>query len=56
MKRVNFYKPVRPGDTMRIEIEAVKLYQQMAIVKACVKVDDALIVEGQLTFGAVKNE
>ncbi len=56
MKRVNFYKPVRPGDTMRIEVEAVKLYQQMAIVKACVKVDDALIVEGQLIFGAVKNE
>jgi len=56
LQRFNFLKPVRPGDTLRIEVEAVKLLQQMAIVKAAVKVEDTLIAEGQLTFGAVRNE
>ena len=56
LQRFNFYKPARPGDTLRIEVEAVKLLQQMAIVKATVKVDDAMIAEGQMTFGAVRDE
>jgi len=56
LQRFNFYKPVRPGDTLRIEVEAVKLLQQMAIVKATAKVDDTLVAEGQMTFGAVKDE
>ena len=56
LQRFNFYKPVRPGDTMKIEVEAVKLLQQMAIVKATVKVDDTVVAEGQMTFGAVKDE
>jgi len=56
LQRFNFYKPVRPGDTLRIEVEAVKLLQQMAIVKATVKIDDTLVAEGQMTFGAVKDE
>lgn len=56
LQRFNFLKPVRPGDTLLIEVEAVKLLAQMAIVKAIVKVDDVLVAEGQLTFGAVQNE
>ncbi len=56
LQRFNFLKPVRPGDTLRIEVEAVKLFQQMAVVKAVAKVDDTLVAEGQMTFGAVKNE
>ena len=56
LQRFNFYKPVRPGATMRIEVETAKLLQQMAIVKAVVKVDDIMVAEGQMTFGAVKNE
>jgi len=56
IQRFNFYKPVRPGDTLKIEVDAVKLYQQMAIVKATAKVDDILIAEGQMTFGAVNDE
>jgi 3-hydroxyacyl-[acyl-carrier-protein] dehydratase len=56
LQRFNFYKPVRPGDTLRIEVEAIKLLQRMAIVKATVKVDDTMVAEGQMTFGAVKDE
>ena len=56
LQRFNFLKPVRPGDTLRIEVEAVKLLPQMAIVKAIAKVENILVAEGQLTFGAVKNE
>jgi len=56
IQRFNFYKPVGPGDTLKIEVEAVKLYQQMAVVKAIVKLDETLVAEGQMTFGAVKNE
>jgi len=56
IQRFNFYKPVRPGDTLRIEVDMIKLYREMAIVKAAVKADDILIAEGQMTFGAVKDE
>jgi len=56
LQRFHFLQPVRPGDTLRIEVEAVKLLPQMAIVKAIAKVGDTSVAEGQLTFGAVKNE
>ena len=56
LQRFNFLKPVRPGDTLRIEVEAAKMIQQMAIVKAAAKVDGTLVAEGQLTFGVVKDE
>ena len=56
IQRFNFYKPVRPGDTLKIEVEVVKLLEQMAIVKATAKVNDTLVAEGQMTFGAVKDE
>ena len=56
LQRFNFLKPVRPGDTLRIEVEVIKLLPQMAIVKAIAKVENTLAAEGQLTFGAVKNE
>ena len=56
LQRISFLKPVRPGDTLRIEVEAIKLLPKMAIVKAIVKVDDAMVAKGQLSFGAVKNE
>ena len=56
VQRFCFIKQVRPGDTLRIEINVVKLYQQMAIVEVSVKVDNELVAQGQLTFGAVKDE
>jgi len=56
LQRFNFLKPVRPGDTLRIEVEALKLCQRMAIVKAYAKVENTLVAEGQLTFGVVKDE
>jgi len=56
LQRFNFYKPARPGDILRVEVEAIKLLSQMAIVKATAKVDDTLVAEGQMTFGAVKYE
>ena len=56
LQRFSFLKPVRPGDTLLIEVEAVKLLGQMAIVKATAKVDDIMVAEGQMTFGAVKDE
>lgn len=55
LQRFNFYKPVRPGDTLRIEVIAIKLLQHMAIVKSAVRAGETLVAEGQLTFGAVQN-
>ena len=55
IQRLNFLNPVRPGDVMKIQVQVVKLYQQMAIVKAVAKVDEAIVAEGQLTFGTVKD-
>lgn len=56
LQRFHFLNSVRPGDTLRIEVIAVKLLPQMAIVKATAKVDDKMVAEGQLTFGTVKDE
>lgn len=56
LQRFNFYKPVIPGDVLKIEVDVVKVYEQMAIVKATAKVEDTIVAEGQMTFGAVKDE
>ena len=56
IQRFNFLSPVRPGDTLIIEVYVVKFVQHMAIVSALVRVEDRVVAEGQLTFGAVKNE
>lgn len=56
VQRFNLVKPVRPGDTMRIEVDIIKVVPTAAIVKAVVKVDENIVADGQLTFGVVKGE
>ena len=56
LQRFQFRNPARPGDTLRIEVKVVKMYKQMAVVQAEVKAGEVLVAEGQLSFGAVKNE
>lgn len=55
VQNFRFLQVVRPGDTMKIELEIVKAVLNMAITKATVKVEDKIIAEGQLSFGVVKN-
>lgn len=54
IQRFDFHKPARPGDVLRIEVNLVKMYKGMAIVKACVKADGEAVAEGQMTFGTVR--
>lgn len=56
LQRFQFLCPVRPGDTLLIELEAIKIVPQGAIVKAVVRVENNVVAEGQMTFGTVKNE
>ena len=56
LQRFTFLNPVRPGDTLRIEVETVILHQNRIIVNAAAKVGNLLAAQGQLSFGAVKNE
>lgn len=56
LQRFDFYSPAYPGDTLILEVEAVKLCPSMAIVNACAKTTDRRIARGQLTFGVIENE
>ncbi len=56
IQRLQFMRAVKPGDTLRIEVEIIKAVGQMAIVKAVVKIEDTVTAEGQMTFGVGKNE
>ena len=55
LQRFDFHSPVYPGDTLILEVEAIKLCQNMAIVNACAKTADRRIARGQLTFGVIEN-
>lgn len=56
VQRFQFMKAVRPGDSLYIDVEAVKVVPKGAIMKAEVKMGDTIIASGQMTFGVVQNE
>lgn len=52
---MRFKKPVFPGDTMTMEVTAVKVLNTAGIVEAAAKVKDEIVAEGSLTFGVVNH-
>jgi len=56
VQHFRFLKPAKPGDTLIIEVEAVKLTEGMAVVKSSVRIEGELTAEGQLTFGTALGE
>lgn len=56
VQRFSFMNIVRPGDTLRIEVNIIKIIDNMALIKAAVRVGDTTVAEGQLSFGVAKDE
>ncbi len=56
VQRFNFMNRVRPGDTLRIEVDVIKIIDNMALIKAAVRNGDTIVAEGQLSFGVAKDE
>jgi 3-hydroxyacyl-[acyl-carrier-protein] dehydratase len=46
-----FKKPVLPGDSLILEVTALKLLQNSGIVEARAKVDDEVVAEATIAFG-----
>lgn len=51
INNAKFRRMVKPGDQLRMEIEAVRLRSRIAVVKGLAYVDDELASEAELTFG-----
>ncbi|WP_038038795.1 3-hydroxyacyl-ACP dehydratase FabZ [Thermorudis peleae] len=54
--RVRFKRPVRPGDTLRLEVELEKMRRSIGIGQGRATVDGELVAEGSLMFALVDVE
>ncbi len=54
MDKVKFRKQVVPGDTLRLEVEIIKMKGTIGIGKAVAYVEDKKAVEAELTFAVGK--
>lgn len=50
--KARFFKPVRPGDQLRIEAEPVKFLSKMGIFKATCFVASDKVAEAEIAFGS----
>jgi 3-hydroxyacyl-[acyl-carrier-protein] dehydratase len=53
---VRFFKPVKPGDQLILEIKKAKAMANAGIVKAIAKVDNTVVAEGTIMFGVKPKE
>jgi 3-hydroxyacyl-[acyl-carrier-protein] dehydratase len=51
-----FFKPVVPGDQLRMEVKVTKSYSTGGMVEAVATVDGARVAKGELTFGVKRRE
>lgn len=54
MDKVKFRKQVVPGDTLRLEVEIIKMKGSIGLGKAVAYVEDKKAVEAELTFAVGK--
>ncbi|RKD32262.1 3-hydroxyacyl-ACP dehydratase FabZ [Thermohalobacter berrensis] len=54
--KVRFKKQVRPGDTLRMEVELVTMRRGIGKAQAVAYVGDEVACKGTLMFGIVENE
>jgi 3-hydroxyacyl-[acyl-carrier-protein] dehydratase len=47
---MKFLVPVLPGHTMTIEVRVVKMTEEAALVEGVVRVEDAVVTRGKLSF------
>jgi 3-hydroxyacyl-[acyl-carrier-protein] dehydratase len=53
--KARFHKPVRPGDTLTLELEIIKLRTSVGVGKAVATVDGKKVASGEITF-AISSE
>jgi 3-hydroxyacyl-[acyl-carrier-protein] dehydratase len=51
-----FFKPVVPGDQLRMEVKVTKSYSTGGMVEAVATVDGTRVAKGELTFGVKRRE
>ena len=51
-----FFKPVVPGDQLRMEVTIVKAYSTGGMVEAVATVDGVRVAKGEMTFGVKRRE
>ncbi|SCY70334.1 3-hydroxyacyl-ACP dehydratase FabZ [Alkaliphilus peptidifermentans] len=56
IQQFQFIKPVKPGDSLIIQVDITKRIANMVLVKAVITVDKAVVACGQLSFGVMKDE
>ncbi len=56
LDRVRFRGPVKPGDTLTLEVELVKMRGSVGKGKGRALVGERVVVEGELTFALVLQE
>ena len=54
--KVRFFRPVVPGDQLRLEVTIVKAVSTGGIVEAVATVDGEVVSKADLTFGVKKRE
>ena len=50
--KAKFFKPVVPGDTLKIEVTPIKVISSGAIVEASAMVDEDMVAKAELSFSA----
>ena len=50
IERVRYYRPVYPGDVVRIEASGVRLRSRVGQLSGTAKVNDETVLEGSMTF------
>lgn len=53
IEKVRFKKQVKPGDTLRIEVELVKIRRGIGVAEATAHVGEELACKGTIMFGLV---
>lgn len=53
ISNARFRKPVIPGDTLRLEIEVLKLKSKIGVIKAVAKVDKDEVCDAEIMFSIV---
>lgn len=53
IEKVRFKRQVRPGDTLRIEVELVKIKRGIGVAEATAHVDGELACKGTIMFGLI---
>lgn len=56
IQQFQFLRPVKPGDSLIIQVDILKRILDMVLVKVEITVGNDIVARGQLSFGVMKGE